>query len=623
MADNAPQYPADPNILRSLPALAHRDVNGYTLASQAPSQLPSTSSLPDQPTVAPGDAVSQHSGPPAESASPASGAILAGQDQWYYARGKQKVGPLSWPQLRTEAHAGRVPSDAMVLREGTSKWVSAATVPGLFPASASLPDHPPAPIPERLITQVTAAGGSQPPSSRDQPRNQATEAVTVPGYEVLGELGRGGMGVVYKARQVGLNRTVALKMILVAECAGGQDRARFKAEGEAVARLQHPNVVQIHEVGEHDDRPFFSMEFVDGGSLAHKARGGPLPPRAAAGLVETLARAMHAAHEYGVVHRDLKPANVLLSADGTPKIADFGLAKRLDVDAGQTRTGSVLGTPSYMAPEQADGRTKEVGPAADVYALGAILYELLTGRPPFKGETAMHTLFQVLSVEPVPPARLRTGVPADLNVICLKCLEKNPRDRYASAAALAEDLRRFLNGEVIAARPAGPWKPPSGRGAGPRSPACSSASSRWPPWPAASSGTWPRTTARSWSSWTTRRPPSRFGSTVPSSTARHWRPCYGGRRAGTSCPSKVRITIASVRSSPSFAGRTLPCGYSCRPSGPSGCCWKATRRTRNWRRRILRRRSMGRRSIPTTSSGRADFARAHTACGSRGRRPSP
>jgi serine/threonine protein kinase len=278
---------------------------------------------------------------------------------------------------------------------------------------------------------------------------------TLPGYEILGVLGRGGMGVVYKARQKGLNRLVALKMILAGSHAGPEELARFKAEAEAVARLSHPNVVQIHEIGEHDGLPFFSLELVEGGSLRRKLDGTPQPPAEAARLVETLARAVAYAHERGIVHRDLKPANVLLTGDGIPKVSDFGLAKQLDGDSGQTHTGQVLGTPSYMAPEQAGGKSKEVGPPADVYALGAILYEAVTGRPPFKGASARETLGQVCSQEPVPLRRWRPGVPRDLETICLKCLEKEARKRYASALALAEDLRRFRAGEPIQARPVG------------------------------------------------------------------------------------------------------------------------------------------------------------------------
>jgi tRNA A-37 threonylcarbamoyl transferase component Bud32 len=278
--------------------------------------------------------------------------------------------------------------------------------------------------------------------------------VQVPGYEILGELGRGGMGVVYKARQIKLNRLVALKMILAGGHAGEAELMRFRAEAEAIARLQHPHIVQVYEVGEHDGLPFFSLEFCEGGSLAKKLDGTPLPPREAVRLVETLAGAVQAAHQANVIHRDLNPANVLLAGGGTPKVTDFGLAKKLD-EAGQTASNAIMGTPSYMAPEQAGGRSKAVGPAADVYALGAILYELLTGRPPFKAATMVDTLMQVVADEPVPPSRLQPTTPRDLETICLKCLHKEPGKRYGSAADLAADLRRFQAGEPIRARPAG------------------------------------------------------------------------------------------------------------------------------------------------------------------------
>jgi tRNA A-37 threonylcarbamoyl transferase component Bud32 len=278
--------------------------------------------------------------------------------------------------------------------------------------------------------------------------------VAVPGYEILAELGRGGMGVVYRARQTKLGRTVALKMILAGAHAGETDLARFRTEAEAIARLQHPNIVQVYEVGEHGGLPYFSLEFCVGGSLENKLGGTPLPPREAAALVEVLARAMQAAHDKGIIHRDLKPANVLLAEDGTPKITDFGLAKKLD-EAGQTASGAVMGTPSFMAPEQAAGKRDAIGPACDVYALGALLYEGLTGRPPFRGPSAMDTIMQVVADEPVPPRQLLSRTPKDLETICLKCLQKDPVRRYPSAAALAEDLRRFQAGESILARPVG------------------------------------------------------------------------------------------------------------------------------------------------------------------------
>jgi WD40 repeat protein/tetratricopeptide (TPR) repeat protein len=277
----------------------------------------------------------------------------------------------------------------------------------------------------------------------------------VPGYDLLLELGRGGMGVVYRAQHLALKRIVALKMILAGAGADDEDLARFRAEAEAVARLQHPNIVQIYEVGQHDGRPYCALEYVDGGSLAEKVAHTPQPARYAAALVQALARAVHHAHQQGIIHRDLKPANVLLTQQGTPKVTDFGLAKRLDDDSGRTRSGAILGTPSYMAPEQAAGQTKEIGPLADVYALGAILYELLTGRPPFQGATLWETLEQVRHREPVSPRQLNPAVPRDLETVCLKCLQKEPHKRYANAEELADDLRRFLGGEPIRARSVG------------------------------------------------------------------------------------------------------------------------------------------------------------------------
>jgi serine/threonine-protein kinase len=263
------------------------------------------------------------------------------------------------------------------------------------------------------------------------------------------------MGVVYQARELRLNRVVALKMILAAEYAGAEAGARFLAEAESVARLHHPNVVQVFAFGDCDGRPYFAMEYVDGGSLADRLDGTPRPPREAARLVETLARAIHEAHRLGVVHRDLKPANILLTSQGVAKIADFGLAKSLSAEGGLTRSRWIVGSPSYMAPEQAEGRAGAAGPAADVYSLGAMLYELITGRPPFQAATVLETLERVRLDEPAPPARLRPGLPRDLVTVCLKCLEKDPARRYPSAAELAEDLRRFLGGEAVRARPVG------------------------------------------------------------------------------------------------------------------------------------------------------------------------
>ncbi len=286
----------------------------------------------------------------------------------------------------------------------------------------------------------------------------ALDALRLAGYEVRGELGRGGMGVVYLACKIALNRRCALKMILAGPHAGSVAAARFRAEAEAVARLQHPGIVQVYHVGEAGGLPFLELEYVSGGSLDRKLDGTPWIPAAAAKLVEALARAIAVAHRKGLIHRDLKPANILLEPDGSPKIADFGLAKNLEREAGLTRTQAILGSPSFMAPEQAEGLSDQVGAATDVYALGAILYVLLAGRPPFKAATALETMSQVKSAEPVPPSRFQPGVPRDIETICLKCMEKSSGRRYATAVALGEDLHRFLSGEPILARPARVWE---------------------------------------------------------------------------------------------------------------------------------------------------------------------
>lgn len=316
-------------------------------------------------------------------------------------------------------------------------------------------------------------------SKSKAPAGHAGPMPEFPGYEILGILGRGGMGVVYKARQRGLNRLVALKMILGGQHAGKGERGRFQTEAMAVAKLQHPNIVQVYEVGEHNGMPFFSLEYLDGGSLGQRTEKSPLAPDVAAAVVELLARAMQFAHSNGIVHRDLKPANILLNDNGesdpssdvgtkqtpasrprhvqlpfTPKITDFGLAKDLQSGSDLTGTGAILGTPCFMSPEQASGKTREIGPATDIHALGAILYDALTGHPPFLGADPMATIVQVRSMEPTPPSRWQPGVPPDLETICLKCLEKSQARRYASAGALADDLRRFLDGEPIHARPA-------------------------------------------------------------------------------------------------------------------------------------------------------------------------
>jgi serine/threonine protein kinase len=270
-------------------------------------------------------------------------------------------------------------------------------------------------------------------------------------YEVLSEVARGGMGVVYRARQRKLGRTVALKMILGGRLANEDDVKRFHTEATAAANLSHPNIVSVYEVGEIEGQHFFSMEFIDGASLAQKLAAGPLPGKVAARYALTIARAVQHAHRHNILHRDLKPSNIMLDTDDEPHVTDFGLAKRLG-DSGQTRSGAVLGTPSYMAPEQAAGRTRDLCPATDVYGIGAVLYELLTGRPPFRSESPMDTLIQVLETEPVPPRLLNPKVDHDLETICLKCLEKDPARRYVSAEELAGDLQRYLNGDAITAR---------------------------------------------------------------------------------------------------------------------------------------------------------------------------
>jgi serine/threonine protein kinase/tetratricopeptide (TPR) repeat protein len=321
-------------------------------------------------------------------------------------------------------------------------------------------------------------------------RRPVSSTVNVPGYTILEILGRGGMGVVYKARQDKANRLVALKMILSGAHAGDDERLRFQAEGEAVASLSHPHIVQVYEVGETPEgHSFFSLEFVAGGTLAERLRQGPLPPVEAAVLLEALARAIQYAHDHGIVHRDLKPRNILLAGEESssatsrstlklgrdmnsgrgvtsgqttgpplatvPKISDFGLAKRLDADEELTHTGAIMGTPSYMAPEQALGQSKHVGPAADIYALGVLLYECLTGRPPFKGATVAETLDQVRTMEPIALHCFAKEVPRDLETICLHCLRKDPERRYATAEQLADDLRCFREGLPISVRPVG------------------------------------------------------------------------------------------------------------------------------------------------------------------------
>jgi eukaryotic-like serine/threonine-protein kinase len=360
--------------------------------------------------------------------------------------------------------AMRVRADAIaaserVLVEGLIGQLKALAVP----PRRSAPGQSARETPAALLAVETppAADGQPAPGGTRQryaflaPAQAADEIGGLDGYRVLGVLGSGGMGVVFRAEDPPLKRVVALKVLLDTRCAEPRYLARFRGEAESAARLQHPNIVQVFKIGEHEGRPYLVLEYVAGGDLAEHLAGRPQPPRASAELLATLAGAVHHAHQMGVVHRDLKPANILLQSAGfgTPKITDFGLAKRLD-EEGLTQTGDLLGTPSYMAPEltRGHGPGADSGPAADVYALGAILYEALTGRPPFQAPTVLETLEQVRTQEPVPPRRLQPGVPRYLETICLKCLHKEPQRRYRSAEALAEDLECWLRGEPIQAR---------------------------------------------------------------------------------------------------------------------------------------------------------------------------
>jgi len=300
-----------------------------------------------------------------------------------------------------------------------------------------------------------ATGDSEEDTDRSRPARAAEEGACFGDYELIRKVAQGGMGVVFQARQKTLNRLVALKMILAGRLATAAEVQRFRAEAEAAAQLDHPGIVPIYEVGEHAGQHYFSMGYVDGDSLAAKVKDGPLPPREAAGLIEQVARALDYAHGRGIIHRDLKPANILLDRDGQPKITDFGLARMAASESHLTVSGQVVGTPSYMPPEQAAGKSDQIGTATDVYALGATLYCLLTGRPPFQAASVVETLKQVLEQEPVPPRQLNTAVPRDLETICLKCLQKEPARRYASALALGADLAHYLAGEPIRARPVG------------------------------------------------------------------------------------------------------------------------------------------------------------------------
>jgi serine/threonine protein kinase/WD40 repeat protein len=358
------------------------------------------------------------------------------------------MGGVIWHDVAAVRRAGRarqVPGAELPERASPETAAPAEVEPE--PADDGLPELPTVPPasagPATEAEQVRVRHAPAP--SAASPADPGSASPEIPGYEVLGELGRGGMGVVYQALQAGLDRLVALKVVLAGAHAGPDELGRFRREGEALARLHHPNVVEVYEAGEHAGLPYLAMEFCAGGSLAARLAGRPLPPGEAAALVAQLARGVHAAHQAGVIRRDLKPGNVLFAADGTPRVTDFGLARKVDGGTALTATGAVVGTPGYMAPEQAEGR-KGVGPAADVYALGALLYECLTGRPPFQAATPLDTILQVLADPPVPPSRLRPRIPPALEAVCLKCLEKDPRLRPRSAAALADDLERALDG---------------------------------------------------------------------------------------------------------------------------------------------------------------------------------
>jgi serine/threonine-protein kinase len=325
-------------------------------------------------------------------------------------------------------------------------FAPAATSPGAEEATVIRAPEPAATTPPQGMSAGPKAAPFSGPASRP----------VIPGYDILEEVGRGTMGVVYKARHLRLNRLVALKVVLGGAHAHPEDLVRFLGEAEVLARFHHAHLVLIYEAGWHDGHLYLAMELVEGGTLAQQCAAAHRAPRQAAELVESLARAVQHAHRRGVVHRDLKPSNVLLTKAGRPKLTDFGLAKRLDGGDGLTEAGALLGTPRYMAPEQA--LCGAVGPLADVYGLGAILYELLTGRPPFLDDSLLSTLERVVSEPPRAPRRVRPGVPRDLETVCLKCLHKDPADRYASAEALADDLRRFLAGQPVTARPPRAWR---------------------------------------------------------------------------------------------------------------------------------------------------------------------
>lgn len=330
---------------------------------------------------------------------------------------------------------------------------------GVTPPSGTSGDPATLPVanPDLLVTAFMHAGPG--PESEIATDVLCNRRVAYLGdYELLEEIARGGMGIVYRARQLSLNRVVALKMILAGQFAGPEDVTRFRMEAESAANLNHPGIVPIYEVGQHEGHHYFSMGFIDGESLQQKVTRGPLPPREAAAITRTVAAAIAYSHAKGVIHRDLKPANILQDRQGDVKVTDFGLARRLQNESGLTRSGARMGTPSYMSPEQAAGKIQQVGPLSDVYSLGAVLYCLLTGRPPFQSSSALDTMVQVVEREPVPLRQLDSAIDRDLETICLKCLAKVPAERYASAADLEADLSRYLSDQPIHARPPGLWE---------------------------------------------------------------------------------------------------------------------------------------------------------------------
>jgi eukaryotic-like serine/threonine-protein kinase len=384
--------------------------------------------------------------------------------------------PALWAELSALERELRQSEETVARPEaGTPKAPEPQTAPNPI-AIAEAPTIVPGPQPTTSVLveapssvhdEVTVSPVNPPRSPHEEPTAAVLgqDAPARPGasepdriryfgdYELVREINRGGMGVVFRARQMSLNRNVALKMILAGQLANDNDVKRFYTEAEAAANLDHPGIVPIFEVGQHEGQHYFSMGFVEGQSLSQRLADGPLPSREAAELIQRVSEAIEYAHQHGVIHRDLKPANILLDQNGNPRVTDFGLAKKIQGDSGLTGSGQIMGTPSYMPPEQAGSKRGEVGPAADVYALGATLYALVTGRPPFQAATPMDTVIQVISDEPVPPRRLNASIPLDLETICLKCLEKETGKRYASAAALADDLGRYLAGEPIVARP--------------------------------------------------------------------------------------------------------------------------------------------------------------------------